>query len=219
MTEKLHWAFKLYDKDGNGEIDPEEMQEIFSKLCSLVNVEKKIEMKEKEETKRKLLLRTKLTLQKENTSNFQLMSNKLINRSRRKQENTKRRPKKKEEKIIPKSKSANFLSLPNRDDDLCSNPGSDCSSENLNSTRSGRMSLDSGVSLECPGLSMAWELRDPDRDCSNFDPIARAQELFEALDVDGDGVVTEEEFINGCLKDQAFVMLLEKFSGDTIWGI
>ena len=42
MTEKLHWAFKLYDKDGNGEIDPEEMQEIFSKLCSLVNVEKKI---------------------------------------------------------------------------------------------------------------------------------------------------------------------------------
>ena len=68
MTEKLHWAFKLYDKDGNGEIDPEEMQEIFSKLCSLVNVEKKIEMKEKEETKRKMLLRTKINLQKENTA-------------------------------------------------------------------------------------------------------------------------------------------------------
>ena len=81
------------------------------------------------------------------------------------------------------------------------------------------MSLDSGVSLECPGLSMAWELKDPDRDCTNFDPVARAQELFEALDVDGDGVVTEEEFINGCLKDQAFIMLLEKFSGDTIWGL
>ena len=42
---------------------------------------------------------------------------------------------------------------------------------------------------------------------------------LEAIDKDGDGVVTEEEFINGCLKDQAFVMLLEKFSGDTIWGL
>ena len=195
------------------------MQEIFTKLCSLVNVEKKIEMKEKEENKQKLLLKTKLKLQQENTRNFQLMSRKLISRSQRQQEATKRRPKKAEVKGLPKSKSAHHLSLPIREDDLSSSPGSDCSSDNLNSTRSGRMSLDSGVSLECPGLSLAWELRDPDRDCSNFDPIARAQELFEALDVDGDGVVTEEEFINGCLKDQAFVMLLEKFSGDTIWGL
>ena len=58
-----------------------------------------------------------------------------------------------------------------------------------------RPSLDSGVSLSCPGLSLGWEVRDPDRDCTNFDPVERARELFEALDVDGDGGVTEEEFV------------------------
>ena len=65
VDEKLHWAFKLYDKDGNGEIDPEEMQEMFSKLCSLVNVEKTNEAKEreKEDARKKLLLATKLKLQ------------------------------------------------------------------------------------------------------------------------------------------------------------
>ena len=52
-----------------------------------------------------------------------------------------------------------------------------------------------------------------------FDPVERARDLFEALDVDGDGAVTEEEFITGCLKDEAFIMLLERFSGDDIWGI
>ena len=75
------------------------------------------------------------------------------------------------------------------------------------------------MSLECPSLSLALDMRDPDRDCSNFDPVERARELFEALDVDGDGVVTEEEFISGCMKDEVFIMLLEKFSGEEVWGI
>ena len=99
------------------------------------------------------------------------------------------------------------------------NIGSECSSVGSRSTRSGRCSLDSGVSLECPSLSLALDMRDPDRDCSNFDPVERARELFEALDVDGDGVVTEEEFISGCMKDEVFIMLLEKFSGEEVWGI
>ena len=48
VDEKLHWAFKLYDKDGSGEIDPEEMEEIFTKLCSLVTVERRMEDRERE---------------------------------------------------------------------------------------------------------------------------------------------------------------------------
>ena len=225
MHEKLHWAFKLYDKDGNGEIDPEEMQEIFTKLCSLVTAEKRMEEKAKEkeeEAKKKLLLSTKLKLQKEDTGNFKLMSSKLIARTRRVEKKKRTSKITTEIKDLQKSKSSNFLSLPLRDDDLSSNHGSDCSSSSehlgLASSRSGRMSLDSGVSLECPGLSLAWELRDPDRDCAVFDPVERARDLFEALDVDGDGAVTEEEFITGCLKDEAFILLLERFSGDDVWG-
>jgi Ca2+-binding EF-hand superfamily protein len=49
--------------------------------------------------------------------------------------------------------------------------------------------------------------------------VDRARELFEALDVDGDGDVTKEEFISGCMKDDVFIMLLEKFSGKEVWGI
>jgi hypothetical protein len=42
-----------------------------------------------------------------------------------------------------------------------------------------------GVSLECPSMRLAQEMRDQGRDCSNFDPVERAIELFVALDVDG----------------------------------
>ena len=31
VEDKLHWTFKLYDQDGSGEIDPDEMEMIFTK--------------------------------------------------------------------------------------------------------------------------------------------------------------------------------------------
>ena len=37
MEDKLKWLFKLYDKDGNGEIDPDEMEDVFTKLCKVNN--------------------------------------------------------------------------------------------------------------------------------------------------------------------------------------
>ena len=36
--------------------------------------------------------------------------------------------------------------------------------------------------------------------------------------VNGDGVVTEEEFIRGFMRDDVFVVLLQKFSGEEVWG-
>ena len=36
VDEKLAWLFKLYDKDSNGEIVQEEMEDIFLKLCRIV---------------------------------------------------------------------------------------------------------------------------------------------------------------------------------------
>ena len=187
------------------------MEEIFTKLCVLVNVEKEND----ESTKDKdclsgadLLMAAKLKQQQE-TSNIQFLSQKLLTRKKFKEMKTRKKSK------VRKSKSVNNLLSADKSDDVPFNIGS----EGSRNTRSGRCSLDSGVSLECPSLSLALDMRDPDRDCSNFDPVERARELFEALDVDGDGVVTEEEFISGCMKDEVFVMLLEKFSGEEVWGI
>ena len=47
---------------------------------------------------------------------------------------------------------------------------------------------------------------------------ARARELFDALDANGDGVVTEDEFVEGCMSDEAFVKVLEEFTGEMLWG-
>ena len=90
------------------------------------------------------------------------MSSKLINRNRRKKTKNNSTPK---SKNLQKSKSANHLSIPVTEDDLYSTTGSDCSSPTdlpgSSRSRTGhRMSLDSGVSLECPSLSLAWEMKE-----------------------------------------------------------
>jgi hypothetical protein len=36
VDEKLQWLFKLYDKDSNGEIVQEELEDIFLKMCRIV---------------------------------------------------------------------------------------------------------------------------------------------------------------------------------------
>ena len=215
VTEKLHWAFKLYDKDGNGEIDREEMEEIFSKLCSLVQCERTAEdrAREREAERRKLLLATKIKIQAEETSQFKLLSKKLVNRSRRMESNRKKKKCPEKTKLRKSKSESSSVCLSVQEDDSWSTD----SSELHHSARSGRLSMDSGVSLDGPGLCLASETKDPDRDCTNFDPIERARDLFSALDVDGDGVVTETEFISGCLKDQAFIIMLESFSSDDIW--
>ena len=212
----MHWAFKLYDKDGNGEIDREEMEEIFSKLCSLVQCERTVEdrAREREAERRKLLLATKIKIQAEETSHFKLLSKKLVNRNRRMESSRKKKGPEKMKLRKSKSESSSVcLSSSVQEDDSWSTD----SSELHHSARSGRLSMDSGVSMDGPGLCLASESKDPDRDCTNFDPIERARDLFSALDVDGDGVVTETEFISGCLKDQAFILMLERFGSEDIW--
>ena len=65
---------------------------------------------------------------------------------------------------------------------------------------------------------IADELSDPARDCRKFDPSKRARELFNALDDDGNGFLTEDEFVTGCMSDEAFVKVLDDYSADFIWG-
>ena len=44
------------------------------------------------------------------------------------------------------------------------------------------------------------------------------EEIFNAFDVNNDGIVTEEEFINGCLSDHTFIKVMDDMSLDFIWG-
>ena len=41
--EKLHWAYKLYDKDGNGEVEIDEMEDVFVRLCKIASNIKDVE--------------------------------------------------------------------------------------------------------------------------------------------------------------------------------
>ena len=74
--------------------------------------------------------------------------------------------------------------------------------------------------------------KDPERDCRKYNVKARAKEIFKALDVDKDGLVDEDEFIEGifdnhylfsilfpgCMLDEVFVGLLISFDGEKLWG-
>jgi Ca2+-binding EF-hand superfamily protein len=38
----------------------------------------------------------------------------------------------------------------------------------------------------------------------------RAKQIFDELDIDGDGTLTCDEFVNGCLKDKDMVAMLKQ---------
>ena len=42
------------------------------------------------------------------------------------------------------------------------------------------------------------------------DPCDRADAIFAAIDVNGDGELTEREFLTGCLADQELMDMLEQ---------
>lgn len=47
---------------------------------------------------------------------------------------------------------------------------------------------------------------------------ALAKKVVAHLDKNGDGRITREEFIEGCLSDNDFLCLLQCFNGEIIWG-
>ena len=61
-------------------------------------------------------------------------------------------------------------------------------------------------------------LNNIDEEGEKFDPVARAEEIFKDLDVNGDGSVDEDEFVTGCLSDENFLFMLENFTCDFLWG-
>ena len=50
---KLHWAYRLYDADGNGEVEIDEMEEVFVRLCKISSSIEAAEKDQKIRQKRK----------------------------------------------------------------------------------------------------------------------------------------------------------------------
>ncbi|XP_023336831.1 recoverin [Eurytemora carolleeae] len=225
VEEKLKWAFKLYDKDGSGEIDREEMEDIFIKLCKIsagpspISVERIKEKKEEDLKKQK-------------------------------QEETKQEDRKKDEKpklkdkpkrpVLKKSKELETIvlfsnkhrkrgSLPELK--IKNKPRPSPVPKQINSLRGIKKSMsvdrrnsEDNISTEEEVSSIPLDprleefLKDPERDCTKFDVKLRASQLFDSLDEDGSGSIDQDEFIDGCMMDLVFVEVLDKFDGSGIWG-
>ena len=56
------------------------------------------------------------------------------------------------------------------------------------------------------------------RDCKKFDPVKRAKEIFNALDLNNDGAITEDEFVAGCKSDSCFMKVIDEMSSDFLWS-
>ena len=56
------------------------------------------------------------------------------------------------------------------------------------------------------------------RDCKRFDPVKRAKEIFNALDANNDGTITEDEFVSGCKSDTFFMKVIDEMSLDFLWS-
>ena len=65
VDDKLHWTFKLYDVDGNGEIDIFEMEKMFVSLCSIVESSENDQLKRNRKEHEKAMLEEKIRKEKE----------------------------------------------------------------------------------------------------------------------------------------------------------
>ena len=189
------------DKDGNGEITQEEMEDVFLKMCKIVektevdHMKKHQKLAEEERKKRAIALEKQrereLRKAREELYEGKNKVNMMYSEKRKRLEAIKNKPSKsstKKKKI--KSHSASIEEEEESDD------------EKLRIVK-----------------AIAEEASQPHRDCKKFDPVKRAKEIFNALDANSDGTVTETEFINGCLSDEVFVKVMDELCMDFLWGV
>ena len=188
-------------KDGNGEITQEEMEDVFLKMCKIVektevdHMKKHQKLAEEERKKRAIALEKQrereLRKAREELYEGKNKVNLMYSEKRKRLEAIKNKP----TKPPTKKKKVKVNNVPMEEND-----GSD----------------DEKVLLV---KAIAEEASQPQRDCKKFDPVKRAKEIFNALDANSDGSVTETEFINGCLSDEVFVKVMDDLCMDFLWGI
>ena len=198
----------MYDVDGNGEIDIFEMEKMFVILCSIVECSEKDQLKRNKLARQRLEKETKLKREREELKAI-LYKQKMLEESKYKVN------------IL----STNFKNKINRQS-FTSEPGKSTldtrrikSAKSRNDRRRNGKDYSEETKQKVSMVKeMASDLADPSRDCKKFNHKKRAQELFIALDDDGNGGITEKEFISGCKTDEAFVKLLTELSPEFIWG-
>ena len=188
-------------KDGNGEITQEEMEDVFLKMCKIVektevdHMKKHQKLAEEDRKKRAIALEKQrereLRKAREELYEGKNKVNLMYSEKRKRLEAIKNKP----AKPPTKKKKVKVNNVPMEEND-----GSD----------------DEKVLLV---KAIAEEASQPQRDCKKFDPVKRAKEIFNALDANSDGSVTETEFINGCLSDEVFVKVMDDLCMDFLWGI
>lgn len=204
VEDKLHWTFKLYDQDGSGEIEPDEMEMIFTKLCKIAEGTEMDQTRKLRREQEAAKVQERIRLEKQQAQELKRQHDLLLNGRQKKitmlSQKCKRinqdPSKKKSSQVKPKAKITKIVKETEK-------------KEEENPEDNEKVAIMSMI---------ADELSDPARDCRKFDPSKRARELFNALDEDGNGSLTEDEFVTGCMSDEAFVQVLTDFSGDFIWG-
>ena len=63
-------------------------------------------------------------------------------------------------------------------------------------------------------LQAIYLMTDQEPDTSAGGPSDRTREIFKKMDINGDGVLTKEEFIKGCMNDETLYRLLACNSAD-----
>jgi len=205
VEDKLHWTFKLYDQDGSGEIDPDEMELIFTKLCQICEG---TEVDQKRKSRRELeaaRLQERMKMEKKAALEAKRQQEELRNGKPKKIVLLSDYSKRINPDLYPKKKKK-IAKKKTKPSPLMLKDSKPTTGNNENPEKLSIMSM------------IADELSDPARDCKKFDPSKRARELFNALDDDGNGFLTEDEFVTGCMSDEAFVRVLDDFSADFIFG-
>ena len=216
--EKLHWAFRLYDSDGSETIEEEELEDVFVHLCKIAqNIETaqynarnpqpkkpptpppepepEPEVEEKgKKVKKNAMNVKKLANQAALEVNVKTMSNKLTT----KQNKTKA----KADKVkAAKGKAAKEKAAKEK-----ARLEAEAAAEKAR------------LEAEKAALEAEQESDDSEDDEPKFDPKENARATFRYMDVNSDGQLSEDEFVEGCLGDPMFLMMLETFNCDFLWG-
>ena len=189
--EKLHWLFRLYDVDQNASIDEDEMVEVFERLYKVALGAETASGPPKPPTPPPPpeIKKNKKKGRRNSSAVDDLQITKLSSKMNKSDRKYQGLKKNRQTKEQRKAAQEEALQRQHEEEE------------------------------EAAAAAAEQErLKNIEEEGEKFDPVARAEEIFKDLDVNGDGSVDEDEFVTGCLSDENFLFMLENFTCDFLWG-